>query len=87
MANPTQSAFQAQSIYQTPMVDDQTHQLTWPWARQFQQAAAQLNAPVSALPPATSGDGGMPGQIAFDADYAYFAVGTNLWKRIPLTSF
>ncbi len=37
--------------------------------------------------PLNSTDAGRPGQISWDASYLYIAIGSNSWKRIPLSSF
>jgi hypothetical protein len=48
--------------------------------------AIQAPAGVVAAP-ATSGAKGVPGQIAFDQNFVYVAVGVNQWKRIALVAF
>lgn len=38
-------------------------------------------------PPISSGAGGMQGEIEYDDDYLYIAVGNDNWKRVLLSSF
>lgn len=37
--------------------------------------------------PASSGAAGTAGQIAYDADYFYICVATNVWKRVPIADW
>lgn len=37
--------------------------------------------------PTTSGDTGITGTITWDSNYLYVCVGTNTWKRTPLSTF
>ena len=63
----------------------------------IQQAATQyLGLIVKALQqgqvnwqpvPATSGDAGTPGMIAYDSSYLYLCVAANSWRRIALSTF
>lgn len=49
---------------------------------------ASMRAPASTVaPPATAKSVGMAGQIAFDANFAYFCIATNTWKRVAITIF
>lgn len=83
-----QSAFSAVSIYTTKFLNaDGT--ISWPWVQQFQQAAAQLKAPVSSQVPATSAADGVAGQISFDANWLYVCIGgkPTVWKRVALSAF
>ena len=58
------------------------------WYNWFAQVVARtLNAPVSSAAPAKSVAAGTPGQVAYDQNYLYLCVGTNTWKRLPLTAF
>lgn len=86
------AAFSPTSLYQTPMVDLVTGMVTWSWVQNFQQAAKQLNAPVSTAAPANSTDpapafntNGSP--IASDGEYIYVATGPNKWRRVALSDF
>ena len=38
-------------------------------------------------PPATASSPGVPGQVAWDADYFYLCTGTNQWKRAALSTW
>lgn len=47
-----------------------------------------LRAPANSVaPPATSASPAIAGQIAFDQNFIYIAVGKNQWRRIPHTAF
>ena len=37
--------------------------------------------------PASSTSTGIAGQIAYDANFLYICIGTNLWRRVPLGAF
>lgn len=37
--------------------------------------------------PATAGDTGSAGQIAWDADYIYICTATNTWKRVAISTW
>lgn len=39
------------------------------------------------VPPASSAATGTPGEFTFDANYAYFCVAANTWKRVALVAF
>ena len=92
MGGKPQTAFSADGIYRTPLVDPKTGMITWAWTQNFQLAAQQLAAPVSTAVPASSmaptpniTTTGM--QLAADANYLYVSIGAGQWKRIPLSSF
>lgn len=54
----------------------------------FTKAYQVLAAPAtSAAPPATSASLGTAGAIAFDANFAYFCIAKNTWKRLALAAF
>lgn len=60
-----------------------THQK---WVTQVQQginASPQIDATI----PASSAAVGQPGQIAFDSNFLYIAVGLNTWRRVALSIF
>lgn len=82
-----QPAFNSPGLYKTPIVDPQTGLTTWVWTQAFQQAALQLQSPVSANVPADSAASAVAGQLATDGDYLYVAIGANTWKRVLLTNF
>ena len=42
---------------------------------------------TTSTPPASSGAAGNAGQITWDSDYLYVAVGSSSWKRIALSTF
>jgi hypothetical protein len=55
----------------------------------FQQdlaAAVNNSAQVTDIP-ASSSATAQPGEIAFDANFLYVAVGVNIWKRVALSSW
>ena len=58
-----------------------------PWVKWLGLIAPRLTSPVTNDPPATSTSTGKQGEIRQDANFLYLCVGTNQWKRIPLTSF
>jgi hypothetical protein len=37
--------------------------------------------------PASAGDTGATGDVAWDSDYLYVCVATNTWKRTPITTW
>ncbi len=37
--------------------------------------------------PASAGDSGLAGQIAFDSNYLYICVNTNTWRRVAIASW
>lgn len=37
--------------------------------------------------PSSSSSDALAGEICYDSNYLYFAVGTNSWKRVGLSSF
>lgn len=58
------------------------------WYQWFTSTVARiLNAPVSSAAPATAAGPGTPGQIAYDQNFVYVCIQTNVWKRSPLTTF
>lgn len=44
-------------------------------------------APVSSAAPAAANAAGIPGAIAYDADYLYVCVATNTWKRVAISTW
>jgi hypothetical protein len=66
------------------------------WERAIRSATAAQDglAPAGAMdymdyvtPPLESNSPGTEGQRALDDNYFYLCVGTDTWRRIPLTSF
>ena len=87
-----QSAFAGTSIYITPVLqvdsnNNPTNIISWPWAQNLQQLAAQALSPVATNAPTSSTAAGTAGQIATDGTYLYVCVATNTWKRTALSSF
>lgn len=59
-----------------------------PWQQMLTNWWSALRAPANAVaPPLTSASVAIAGQIAFDQNFLYIAVGKNQWKRIALTAF
>ena len=71
---------------QTPYLDEGGN-ITLPWIQWFQAVGIELSMPLNGPVPATSTSKGQFGQSATDGNFLYVAVGTNQWKRTPLTSF
>lgn len=60
----------------------------WAWLQYFLAISHRLSVPiVSNVPPMTSASVGVPGQLAFDANFLYIAVAPNSWRRIALVAF
>ena len=57
---------------------------SYAWDRYFQAITTALTVPAA---PPTSTSPGVTGQITFDANFLYVAVGANQWKRVPLVAF
>lgn len=57
------------------------------WVKWLNLIAPRLSSPVTNDAPMTSTSQGNAGNIRYDADYLYVAVGPNQWKRIALTTF
>jgi hypothetical protein len=54
------------------------------WTNWFQS----LRAPgATVAPPAHSAAPGIPGQIAFDANFIYGCVAPNVWRRVAWAAF
>lgn len=57
---------------------------SYAWMNWFQSVTNALSIPNA---PATSTSAGTPGQITGDANFIYFCVAKNLWKRAALSAF
>jgi hypothetical protein len=58
------------------------------WIQIWTNWWTSIRAPANVTaPPFNSLATGVIGQIAFDQNFLYVAVGTNKWKRLPLTNF
>ena len=49
--------------------------------------ASQLDINLATATPASAAATGTEGDIAWDSDYIYVAVGTNTWKRAALSTW
>jgi hypothetical protein len=49
--------------------------------------ASQLDINLATAPPASASAAGTEGDITWDTDYIYVAVGTNTWKRSALSTW
>lgn len=74
---------------QTPFTDKKSGSVSKTHTKFFQDVGTAINnAPqITATIPANSSADGNPGTIAFDANWLYVCVGTNIWKRTALSSF
>lgn len=59
----------------------------WSWKKWFQGISPRLTSPAIDSPPKTVTAAGIAGQVAFDANFVYVCVGSNSWKRSPLSTF
>jgi hypothetical protein len=65
-------------------VSDTMNVPAYAWENWFQSVTNALSSPGA---PPTSTSAGLPGQITFDANFLYVAIGKNQWKRIALSAF
>jgi hypothetical protein len=59
----------------------------WTELSYFQPGPTGATGPTWSSAPATAGSTGSTGDLAYDSDYLYVAVGANTWKRTTLTSW
>ena len=52
-----------------------------------QKTFASTIVTFSGLEPSTSGVSGLPGEFRWSSNYLYVSVGTDSWKRVPLSAF
>lgn len=73
-----------QSLNRTPLLnDDQT--VSWPWDKWFQTLGGSI-LPLSPVPTAHNSAGAF-GQVALDANFAYFCIAPNIWKRVAISTW
>lgn len=69
----------------TPLVDEKGS-LTRASRNWFTEIWNHVRAPARTVPPVTSSDRGVEGQLSFDTNFLYVNIGGQ-WKRVPLNSF
>lgn len=57
------------------------------WVQHFQGLTQKVNAPVSSVPPAKANAPGVPGSIAFDANFIYVCVAASTWRRVAIAAW
>jgi hypothetical protein len=71
--------------------DFQTHGTpmpSFPWEQWLQAVTSRFNAlQLPRATPKTSASPGATDSITYDANYLYICVGTNSWRRVPLSTF
>jgi len=58
-----------------------------PSVRTINVSTFAANLQLSTSVPANSSSTGLPGTVAYDANYLYICVGTNTWKRAALSTW
>jgi hypothetical protein len=76
--------FQPAPIEQQTLLD-KGGTLSSAWSKWFRLVSPRLTQPVVSATPTATGPG-LPGQIAFDSNFLYICVATNVWKKIGLSS-
>jgi hypothetical protein len=89
---PLVAPFSVKTPFVTPKTKGQQEDAGSGIARPHIKFMQDVQAAVNAAPqitdiPATSTAKAQPGEMAFDANYLYVAVGVNIWKRIALSSW
>lgn len=73
-----------QSLTRTSLLD-QNGAVVWPWLKWFQTLGGSI-LPLSPVPTAHNSAGTF-GQVALDANFAYFCIAPNIWKRVAISTW
>lgn len=55
--------------------------------RQVERSASYETTPITNKTPASAGDTGVKGEIAWDSSYIYVCTATDTWKRVAIATW